>query len=410
MLIEYRPPASEPVTFHLSKDLKSVWEIPVSYQCPVIGTCLTAAEHRKVVKKAGIRVKGLKDYEVHSIIMSHLSDDNKVSRRVESFLRHKFRGEFADMQEWDEPRIEAEWKQRYVTGDIAGLLFLIALRRDISMSFLRHVFGEVHMLSHAIIEKVSNANSEIATLRENLAVTTRELDESKRLVRRLMRENKRMLKELDAKRDNNNAAAETEPKTVVQPDCSRFDSEKRELEKKNSQLLWRISKLESENDDLSKQVRDHEALNVHLRGDIEELISHFTSFENLDPGSVSKEGKPDLLSQRILVVGGMTKIRHLYQHLVESSGGYFDYHDGYMKNGNNNLDAKVNRADLILCPVNCNSHNACLKVKKLCCKYNKTLKILSNASVSAISTALFESEQGSLINNPPETCSCGLEH
>ena len=96
-----------------------------------------------------------------------------------------------------------------------------------------------------------------------------------------------------------------------------------------------------------------------------------------------------LCAKRVFMIGGITKMKSYYKDIVENAGGQFDYHDGYMKNGHTNLEARVKRCDLVLCPVNCNSHNACLKVKKLCTRFQKSLKILGNSSLSAVSQALF---------------------
>jgi hypothetical protein len=89
------------------------------------------------------------------------------------------------------------------------------------------------------------------------------------------------------------------------------------------------------------------------------------------------------------MIGGITKMKSYYRDIVEQAGGRFDYHDGYLKNANANLAARVKRCDVVVCPVSCNSHNACLRVKKLCRRYNKELKILNSPSLSAVSQALF---------------------
>ncbi len=88
------------------------------------------------------------------------------------------------------------------------------------------------------------------------------------------------------------------------------------------------------------------------------------------------------------MIGGITKMKAHYKDIVENAGGEFDYHDGYLKNANANLEAKVRRSDLVICPVNCNSHNACIKVKKLCNRYNKELKLLESSSLSALTRAV----------------------
>lgn len=96
----------------------------------------------------------------------------------------------------------------------------------------------------------------------------------------------------------------------------------------------------------------------------------------------------DLCSKRILIVGGITKFKAIYKSLIEESGGEFEYMDGYMKGGDKALDSKIKRCDIIFCPVDCNSHNACLSVKKLCKKHKKTFHMLKSSSISGISLAI----------------------
>ena len=62
-----------------------------------------------------------------------------------------------------------------------------------------------------------------------------------------------------------------------------------------------------------------------------------------------------------------------YRKLVEERGGILEYHAGHMKSGGRALENSVQRADLVLCPVNCNSHGACLMVKNLGKKYKKQI-------------------------------------
>ncbi len=93
----------------------------------------------------------------------------------------------------------------------------------------------------------------------------------------------------------------------------------------------------------------------------------------------------DLSGKRILIVGGISKIKAFYRRLIEEKSAVFEYHDGWGKHG---LEGLIRRSDMVLCPVNCNSHNACLSVKKLCKKYCKRVQMLPNSSLSSISQAL----------------------
>ena len=95
----------------------------------------------------------------------------------------------------------------------------------------------------------------------------------------------------------------------------------------------------------------------------------------------------DLAGKRILIVGGITKIKAFYRRTIEEKGAVFEYHDGWGKHG---LEGQIRRSDMVLCPVNCNSHNACLNVKKMCKKHCKRVQMLHNSSLHSISQALLK--------------------
>lgn len=96
-------------------------------------------------------------------------------------------------------------------------------------------------------------------------------------------------------------------------------------------------------------------------------------------------------ARRVLIVGGIARMEALYRDLIERQGGTLDYHDGAMRSGTQSLKKSLQRADVVLCLVNCNSHSACLKVKDFAKKYRKRLHMLHNGSLSTVSRVLQES-------------------
>jgi len=48
------------------------------------------------------------------------------------------------------------------------------------------------------------------------------------------------------------------------------------------------------------------------------------------------------------------------------------------------------KADIVLCPVNINSHNACSVVKKMGKKHRKSVQMLAGSGLGVISQALSE--------------------
>jgi hypothetical protein len=79
-----------------------------------------------------------------------------------------------------------------------------------------------------------------------------------------------------------------------------------------------------------------------------------------------------------------------YREAIEAKGGLFEYHDGDMRGGIRALEGRFKRADIVLCPVDCNSHAACSLVKKLGKKHNKPVQMLHGSSINAVSWALLE--------------------
>ena len=96
----------------------------------------------------------------------------------------------------------------------------------------------------------------------------------------------------------------------------------------------------------------------------------------------------ELCRKRVLIVGGVERMEALYRTLIEGRGGELDYHSGHLRNGVDSLKRSLCRADIILCPVNCNSHGACLKVKELAKKHKKTFYMLPNGRLSTLSRLL----------------------
>jgi len=50
--------------------------------------------------------------------------------------------------------------------------------------------------------------------------------------------------------------------------------------------------------------------------------------------------------------------------VVERAGGQFVHHDGGLEDGESRLWRALGSADVVICPVDCVSHNACLLAKQ----------------------------------------------
>lgn len=96
----------------------------------------------------------------------------------------------------------------------------------------------------------------------------------------------------------------------------------------------------------------------------------------------------DLCQKRVCIVGGIERMETLYRRIVENNGGYLDYHSGSMQGGIKALEKYIRRADVIICPLNCNSHGACIKVKDMSKKLGKVLYLLPTGGISSVRRVL----------------------
>ncbi len=92
--------------------------------------------------------------------------------------------------------------------------------------------------------------------------------------------------------------------------------------------------------------------------------------------------------KKILIIGGITKFKQLYKDLIENCGYQCEYLDGYMRGGDKLLERKIIKCDMVFCPVDCNSHNACASAKKFCRKHGKPIKILTSSGITNMAQAI----------------------
>jgi len=96
----------------------------------------------------------------------------------------------------------------------------------------------------------------------------------------------------------------------------------------------------------------------------------------------------DLSGLRILLVGGLRQRVSHFKKLVEGSNGCFVHHDGGMEESLDRLDSLFGRADAVVFPVDCVSHAALGKVKRLCRRWNKPYVPMRRSGIGAFTEAL----------------------
>ncbi len=372
-----------------------LWEIATYFKCPVIGLCLTPAEQKQLLKKANMPWKDKNPFQIHEMLVACTENENKLSRRVDHLLTRKFWRQAEPMRQLPEQTFVQHWRSCFKSGQYMAVFWVAASRADLSTEARREIYGAIHMSMHANAEqdvqakrsleqfqyKIEEKSQKISILKQKcidlqnknemlsraqivleakLSISSREKDELNSSLEAL----KRQSRIVDLETENQHLKAALSDKS------EQFQSIERELKV-----------LEKRSAALFKDIENQKQTNMQLKTEAQEASRLFIDANRCDPDCPAF----DLCRKRVLIVGGIERMESLYRQLIEGKGGTFDYHDGHMNGGAKQLENSLKRADIVLCPVNCNSHAACSFVKNLGKKHNKPVYFMANFSLSAIS-------------------------
>lgn len=366
-----------------------LWEVMPNFRCPIVGTCLSVPEQKKIIKKTAGQTKRMSAFDIHHLLMEYMNTENPVSLKTERYIRSKYKTAIERYGALSESELAGLWGDAGETGEMAGLFYIIATRSDISTGLRMTAFGEIHMIGHSNLHDIIKARKELTQQQEvNERLTGRLAEEKEKTVQlnRINKDNRKEIRALNVQistltKPRKNPAGLTEDTAPLKERVAELEAQLAETRHENNRLLREKRKLEI-------RYFETESTAELLKGELLEL-TRAVSVEN------ESSCCPDncchaciKCPKRVLMIGGMTKMKPFYKNIVESGGNEFIYHDGYMKNKTRQLNDLVSRSDLILCPTNCNSHNACLRIKRLCKKYNKPFRMMPCSSLNAVSKAM----------------------
>jgi len=352
------------------------------FLCPIIGTCLTLEELKKIAMRFGLKEE-VTPYALHTSMIQACMELRFLARYIQKYLNKKYWFIMRRIDRFEGEYLSHAWQEAIKDGEIAGSFWAIMTRADAPPSLITQVYGDVHMLSH-----LHGAERR---------VEAKEMSGLKNEVSRLKEERDRLFMEIDKVRDERDQA-----KKVISEMEYEVTKLKGELQFFKERLLYleegqELQRLKEENSQLREKLMNEEHLRRGLEKHFAKVPEEFKSPvvvknppERL-PHFIQKDRRVNLCKRRILYVGGLDRLEQHYRDLVEKEfNGIFEHHNGNYSNGNARLEELIRRAELVLCPVNCNSHNACLCVKKLCKELNKPFIMLQSSGISSLKRAVFQ--------------------
>ena len=382
-----------------------LWELTPGLHCAVLGTCMSFADLVKTGRKVGIVPEpDASEYEVHAWFVQKSCEPCALTRLLHKRLDRRWRAAIeAARAARDEAALDAFWSRAVARGDIPGPFWAVVTHQAATEDLRARAYGDVHMLSH----RMGSANRD-ASRRLQAAEAERDdlgarLADARRRLERDALEKEALEERLRTAEAGTAALADIESRLSAfesgdlyrglrgERDAARAALQdaklSRDAEARRRETLEReIAALRRENDAATARLRDAETERAALEAVLQSGID----------GGAGRAETPaiDLCGRRVAYVGGReAAVRH-FRALIERANGQFAHHDGGVEDGAQRLDRVLTQADVVLCPIDCVSHSACLRAKKFCKRTAKTFVPLRSASLSSLAAGLHQALGG----------------
>ncbi len=292
----------------------------------------------------------------------------------------------------------------YDSSNIAGFLWAVATdpretirekEQEILQLVRRYILSPEHYLC---TPPTSNSDS-ISTPVEEREKEIKEKEKEIEALRTELHKIKRKLAESYAKRDQM-----LQEKLMLETKVFQLQQENQLLKKQTPRgvdtavgtkklrkevhlLSQAVSHLQMTIQDKEKEIKRLREIVSRQREEIEGLTQQLLQHEEIQD---EQQACATLCGKRIALVGGIDRLDPHYRSTIEALGAIYYRHNGNCRAGDQALRVLINKADIILFSVDCNSHGATQQVKALCKACGKPFYALYSSGVSQIKKKLLE--------------------
>ncbi len=398
------------------QDKVKLWHLDHIYHCAIIGTCLTMDEVKKILRQLHIGINGLPPYEIHTTIVTLISENNHPSKKVQAYLDKKFKLIVQETKKMYAAELKGFWKASLYSGDIIGVFWAVMSHPESDEDMKRIFYGDIHMLSH-----LSGASNRADLKRLSLLEKERVNYESEKRSwevksNKLASDNNRLLNDIkghhEQRSDLENRVYALK-NSLDQQMILQSTKERQELDNLVEKLT---NKLDCQNTEMAKYQKNEQqsskiiaSQKQQILASCDQVLVYQNEVEYLQSALLEKSQsqcplqKQGLCGQCVLYVGGKTNLIPFYRELVEEHSGIFIHHDGGLEKNTHDLQQSLSKADVVVFPSSCISHDAYWKIKRTCNKQNKPFQYLKSSGLYSLSSVL--ENIASKIEEPETKCS-----
>jgi hypothetical protein len=365
-----------------------LWEFDGHLHCSIVGTCLTTAEIRHVVTKLKVETTGDgTEHELHTLGVMLASRQSEGAKFLNKTLDRKHHVTITRYGKARTPEaVLTLWEESLKQGDIPGAYWAVLTHPATTEDVIKRAFGDVHMLSHLVGAANRADIRRLRQLEQDNAALTAKIERQQRQLQEGFVERDQSIARLSnalAQQASNQAASnDSDDKAVAQSLELRLGQEIARRERIEQRAAELANTLTEKNRALAAAQHERDAA-CH---ELELLETHLSTLTHSEVADV--QDLPNLSGRTLLYVGGRANQIPQLKSLAERTGAHFIHHDGGIEQSAAVLSGFISRADHVLFPIDCISHDAMATIKRLCRSTGKHYEPLRTASLTGLLSAL----------------------
>ena len=342
---------------------KRIWEMQPFTVCRILGLTFNEMELKKLFRELKLSNNGdlLQASAMHQQLIDVCANKTQASKNMDAVLNKRFEPYKEKIKNQDIVKLIEHGKACTDIPLSAFIWFAVQGQREDS-SIEEQIIAAIHIKEHEALRFYDELSR---TLHNNPECVLSELNNTRSLNERLEKNLNRLKKRLEIVKSEMDA---------VKEDKLQIADALQEIQESNEQLKAEIGGAENETspEQIKSLKKERDLLIREVRQLTEKLgvenAKNAVSENEKDVEEIPiKESKecPYLTGVKVMYIGGVEPLAPHYRGLVESFGCNFCYHPGHcpQKSEIRNI---VGRTDMVFCPVDINSHNACRHIKKAC--------------------------------------------
>ncbi|WP_295994382.1 DUF2325 domain-containing protein [Rugamonas sp.] len=363
--------------------------------CSIIGTCLSTMELRKLVPRYAVLLdrKTASDLDIHHAAVELSTAGGAAVKELNKALdtRHALTvRRFKNAA--DDAALRALWQAALANGDVAGAYWAVMTHPAGGVALRGLAFGDVHMLSHLVgasnradIRRLAALEKENDALKEQGGRQQARQHEMSAHHEHVVRQLEQQVAQLTGRRGQQLAAVGAADELARLRDTLADGA--RQIALHTARRSDAEQKLQQQEDALQtlraaqqRMQEDADAARAEIEA-LEQALERALA-QSQQPGA-SASALPRLNGICVVYVGGRPSSSTMLGQMVAAAGGELLVHDGGIEDRRGLLAAMLPRAQMVVFPVDCISHNAMHVTRQACAWLGIACHPLRTASVAS---------------------------